>query len=212
MFGLAILVVMGLYLLISFAVVSGAISYARRNGKSAKRWGWGAAFVMYSLVFWDWMPTIAAHQYYCTTEAGFWVYKTPEQWEVENPGVMEGLVSYNKNPGGFNVDWPSQHELRNDGHQKINTNHLNERFHVVVSRQDVSGVLPIVREDNVLLDVKKNDVIARYVDFGAGNSVKSTVGPPGPLKFWTHSPDCIGGREQKIKFGNFYLQFKGAEK
>jgi hypothetical protein len=41
-----------------YFVVSWAIRYARKNGKSAKRWGWGAAIVMYSIVFWDWIPTI----------------------------------------------------------------------------------------------------------------------------------------------------------
>jgi hypothetical protein len=75
MFGLAVLVVFGVYLLISFLVVRWAVGYARKNDKSAKRWGWGAAFVMYSIVF--------------------WVYKTLDQWKAENPGVMETLV-YNK--------------------------------------------------------------------------------------------------------------------
>jgi hypothetical protein len=93
MFGLAVLLAMGVYLLLSVGVVKWAIRYARDNGKSAKRWGWGAAFVMYSLVFWDWIPTIATHQYYCAKDSGFWVYKTLDQWKAENPGVMEGLVA-----------------------------------------------------------------------------------------------------------------------
>jgi hypothetical protein len=210
--GLVIILALGLYLAIAMGVIAWAVSYAKKNGKSAKRWGWGAALGMYLLVFWDWIPTVVAHKYYCATEAGFWVYKTPEQWKQENPGVMEGLVSYNKNLGGFNVDWPSQYEQHNEGRKKINTNHINERFNEIVSQQDISGILPIVREENVLLDIKKNDVIARYVDFGTGNSAKNTVGPPGPLKFWLRSADCIDGREKQIKFGNFYLQFKGTEK
>jgi hypothetical protein len=51
MFGLIVLVVIGLYLLISVGVVRWAIGYARANGKSAKRWGLGAALGMYLLVF-----------------------------------------------------------------------------------------------------------------------------------------------------------------
>lgn len=210
--GLVIILALGLYLAISMGVIAWAINYAKKNGKSAKRWGWGAALAMYLLVFWDWIPTVVAHKYYCATEAGFWVYKTPEQWKKENPGVMEGLVSYNKNPGGFNVDWPSQHEQRNDGHQEISTNHVNARFNEVVSQQDISSVFPIIREEKVLFDIKKNDVIARYVDFGTGNSVKNPIGPPGPLKFWLSNPDCIDGRDGLINFGKFYIQFNGAEK
>ncbi|MBK7764911.1 MAG: hypothetical protein IPI44_01795 [Sulfuritalea sp.] len=91
--GILIVGAMGLYLLIAFGVVIGAISHARKHGKSTKRWGWGAALVMYLIPFWDWIPTVAVHQYYCATEAGFWVYKTPEQWKKENPGVMETLVA-----------------------------------------------------------------------------------------------------------------------
>lgn len=49
--GLVIFVAMGLYLLISIGIVSWAIRYARNNGRSAKRWGWGAALAMYMLVF-----------------------------------------------------------------------------------------------------------------------------------------------------------------
>ena len=209
MFGLAYLVFFVVYLLVSIAAVRGAIGYARKNGKSAKRWGWGAAFVMYSIVFWDWLPTVAVHQYYCAKDSGFWVYKTLDQWKAENPGVMEGVVSYNKNPGGYNVNWPSEHEQRSDGHQKKIIEHINERFNEMVSWEDVSGILPIIRKENVFLDAKKNDVIARYVGFGRGHSV---IEQATPLKFWLHSSDCIGGREQQNKFGNFYLQFEGAKK
>src|ERR1017187_2359067 len=91
-----------LYLLISIAVVRWAIRYARDNGRSAKRWGWGAALVMYLIPFWDWIPTVATHQFYCAKDAGFWIYKTPEQWKTENPGVMEILVA--------NKGYPSSHE------------------------------------------------------------------------------------------------------
>jgi len=93
MFGLAVLVVFGIYLLISFLVVRWSIGYARKNGKSVKKWGWGAALVMYLIPFWDWIPTVATHQFYCAKDAGFWVYKTLDQWKAENPGVMEGLVA-----------------------------------------------------------------------------------------------------------------------
>jgi len=212
MLGLMFLLAFLVYLAISIGVVVLVARWAKKRNRRSWMWGGLAAFVMYNIVFWDWIPTLITHRYYCSTQAGFWVYKTLDQWKAENPGVVETLVSYNRNPGGFNVDWPSQHELRNDGHLKINSNHINERFNVIVSWQDISGILPIVREENVLFDVKKNDVIARYVDFGTGNSVKNTAGPPGPLKFWLRSSDCIGGREKQINFGNFYLQFKGAEK
>ena len=91
--GFVIIIALALYLLISMGVVAWAISYAKKSGKSTLRWGCGAALAMYLLVFWDWVPTVVAHKYYCSTQAGFWVYKTPEQWKQENPGVMETLIS-----------------------------------------------------------------------------------------------------------------------
>lgn len=210
MYGLLVFGALGLYLLISIAVVLWAIRHAHKRGKSAKLWGLVAAFIMYNLLFWDWIPTVVAHKYYCATQSGFWVYKSVDQWKAENPGVMETLVSYNKNPGGYNVNWPSKYELRKDGHEKLIKELINARFNVVVSWQDISKVLPIVRTENTLIDVKKNEVLARYICFGSGNTVKNPVSDP--LKFWLNSPRCQGGKEKQVNFGEFYIQFKGAEK
>ncbi len=134
MIGLVYLVFFAVYLLVSIVAVRGAIDYARKNGKSAKRWGWGAAFVMYSLVFWDWIPTVAVHQYYCAKDAGFWVYKTLDQWKAENPGVMEGLVE-DKNTRVKFVDDSVNHTLI-----KV----VNQRFNwLTIRNRDVIPVLPI---------------------------------------------------------------------
>ncbi len=127
MMGLIFLLVVGVYLLVSIGAVRGAIAYARQQGKSAKRWGWGAAFVMYLIPFWDWIPTVVMHRYYCATEAGFWIYKTPEQWKKENPGVMEMLV--------VNKGAPSRYQPFDDGHGKTDTYLLNDRFNWIVTQQ-----------------------------------------------------------------------------
>ena len=96
--GLVIVGALAIYLLLSIAVVIGAIKHAKKNGKSAKRWGWGAVLVMYLIPFWDWIPTVAVHQYYCATEAGFWQYKTVDQWKAENPGVANTLIGRKSSP------------------------------------------------------------------------------------------------------------------
>src|SRR6266481_1008330 len=175
MFGLAVLVVFGVYLLLSFLVVRWTIGYARKNGKSAKRWGWGAAFIMYSLVFWDFIPTVAAHQYYCAKDSGFWVYKTLDQWKAENPGVMEKL------PAPSSAGSPIKYEPFDDGHGKRNIYLLNGRFNWIVSQQDIPILLPIIRTEQVVKDIQKNEVLARYVDFGSGHAVLERAMP---LRFW----------------------------
>jgi len=196
MFGLAVLVVMGLYLLISIVAVRAAVIHARKQGRRAWVWGLVTAVVMYNLVFWDWLPTVATHQYYCATEAGFWTYKTVDQWKQENPGVMETLPA----PGAAGS--PTKHEEFDDRHGRTDTYLLNERFSWVVIQQDISSLLPIIRTEHQIKDTRKNEVLARYIDFGSGNSVKNPIGPPGPLKFWLHSSDCDGG---DANYGKFLL-------
>jgi hypothetical protein len=201
--GFVVFAVMGLYLLISIGVVTGAIAYAKREGRNVKRWGWGAALVMYLIPFWDWIPTVAMHQYYCATEAGFWVYKTPEQWKKENPGVMETLVA--------NKGAPNRNEQFDDGHGKTDIYLLNDRFNWIVTQQDFSSVLPIIRSEQQVKDTKTNEVLARYVNFSTGNSVKNTFGPPGPMKFWLHSGHCSGGGQNQDALRNYRNIFFGEQ-
>ncbi|MGO8753777.1 MAG: hypothetical protein ACLQHK_00920 [Gallionellaceae bacterium] len=192
MFGLAYLVVFGLYLLISIGVVRWAISYARKNGKSAKRWGWSTAFVMYSIVFWDWIPTVAVQQFYCAKDSGFWVYKTLDQWKAENPGVAETLV--------VNKGAPSREERFDDRHGKTDTYLLNDRFNWIVIQQDIFRPLSIIRTEQQVKDVQKNEVLARYVDFSSGHSVTDRGVS---LRFWVNIGNCSGGEINKSKLIHF---------
>ena len=205
MFGLAYLLAFGVYLLISIGVVRWAIGYARRRGRSAKRWGWGAALMMYSLVFWDWLPTVAIHQYYCATESGFWVYKTLDQWKAENPGVMEGLVD--NSPNEY-PNWPSE----SWNGQRITS--INQRFGMLY-KDHLSGpeegelLMNVWRWKTELVDKNTGEVLARQVDFSTGNG---HIGGEPELRFWLHSNGCIGGRDNAIEFGAFLKQFRGAKK
>lgn len=173
MIGLVVLGALLLYLLISIAVVRWAIRYARNNGRSAKRWGWGAALVMYLLPFWDWLPTVAVHQYYCSTEAGFWVYKTVDQWKAENPGVMETLV--------YKRDMP--HLQTSYGRALV----LNQRFLHIFKYE---GPLSINRWriEKEIRDSKNGDIIARDIDFSTSQE-RRQAGWSG-WKFWLSSERC----------------------
>jgi hypothetical protein len=91
MLGLVVLFVIGIYFVLSLVVTIFAAHQADKRGKNPWVWGGLAAFAMYNLVFWDLIPTLVMHKYYCSTQAGFWVYKTPEQWKAENSGVAETL-------------------------------------------------------------------------------------------------------------------------
>lgn len=193
--GFVIVIVGAVYLLISIGVVALAVSHAKKHGKSTKRWGLGAALVMWLIPFWDWIPTVAVHRYYCATESGFWVYKSLDQWKKENPGGAETLV--------VNKGAPSNSERFDGGHGVKNIYFLNQRFNWVVINQDIFPLLPIIRTEQLVVDAQKMEVLARYIGFGAGNSVKNTVGPPGPLKFWLHTGNCSGGDVNKSMLLHF---------
>lgn len=180
MFGLIYLLAFSAYVLISIGVVRGAIRYARNNGRSAKRWGWGAALVMYSLVFWDWLPTVATHRYYCAKESGFWVYKTLDQWKAENPGVADRLH--------FKI----QTSLAPYGSLHV----LNERFAVEFHRRKVIASLPTTITETRLVDVKNGDVLAKAIS--VGSYVSPVADGLRGYKFWMGSKPCDAEGLEKI--------------
>jgi hypothetical protein len=207
MIGLIVFPAALLYLLLSVVVVRWAIRHARDHGRSAKRWGWGAALVMYLIPFWDWLPTVATHQYYCAKDSGFQVYKTLDQWKAENPGVMEGLVDNSPSPDG-SPNWPTE------AWRGKEITSINQRFGMLyknhfTSAEESELFLHVWRWQNELVDKKTGDVLARRVDFSTGNG---HIGGEPELRLWLHSDGCIGGRDNAIKFGEFLNQFRGAKK
>jgi hypothetical protein len=196
--GLVVFAVIGLYLLISIAVVRWAIRYARKHRKDVRYWGWGAALMLYLIPFWDWIPTVATHQYHCATEAGFWVYKTPEQWKKENPGVLETLVAND----------PSPTISKGDIVNYVDTYIWNKRFNSVVKK---SGplFLNIWRHEQDIVDVDTGEILGRRVDFSTGNG---NVGGEPEMRFWMHSDYCFGGHDNAINFVRIFKQFKGTGK
>ncbi|HAF44593.1 MAG: hypothetical protein A2100_04545 [Sideroxydans sp. GWF2_59_14] len=198
--GFVVFMVMGVYLLISLGVVTWAVSHAKKNGLSVKKWGWGAALVMYMIPFWDWIPTVAVHQYYCSKDSGFWVYKTLEQWKAENPGGMEGLEEYSV--------W------KEESGQYGTVAKVNQRFSMVYANHlttisEGKHLFNRWRWEHKLIDNKTNEVMARRIDFSTGNGF---IGGEPELRFWLHSDHCPGHKNMAKKFGDYLKQFKGAEK
>ena len=183
--GFVIFVAMGLYLLISIGVVLWAISHAKKNGKSAKRWGWGAALVMYMIPFWDWIPTVAMHQYYCAKDSGFWVYKTLDQWKAENPGVMETLHQTLQ-----------QNQMTPYGDVDI----LDERFVIETNRRQPISFLPTSISERRFIDRKTGDILEKAVDVGSG---VGNIATGGGLKFWLNQKPCAA-----MEFWKFTAQLE----
>lgn len=175
--GLVVFGAIALYLFVSVAVVIVAARQARKRGRSAWRWGGLAALAMYLLVFWDHIPTLLMHRYYCEKEAGFWVYKSVEQWKGENPGVMETLKANTK---------PSLESI-GDANNFVDTIILNQRL-VYVARHD--GPLPLNRWriEIELRDTVKDEVLAREVSYST-SQVRRQAGLGG-WKLWLNRDEC----------------------
>lgn len=171
MLGLMVLLALGIYLAIGALVVWLAVRWAKKHQRRGWVWGGVAAFAMYNLVFWDWIPTLAMHKYYCATEAGFWVYKTPEQWVKENPGVAETLT------------WKPQSGYLRAG------NRLNERFVLEHTENRKSKLFPIRSMETVIKDIQTEEIMVRAIGFSSGYGALG-VGTKGAWRFWTSYKPC----------------------
>ncbi len=201
MFGLIILGALGIYFLVIIAVTWFAYYCAAKNGSSFGKRLLAAAvgfLIIYLPVFWDHIPTIVVHNYYCEKEAGFWVYKTLDQWRAENPRVSESLVA-NKNDTSTR---------QGDMVNYIDTYFVNKRFNLIV-KHNGKLFLNRWRHERQLIDISSNEVLARFVDFSTSQEQRQ-AGWSG-WKIWLDYKFCSGGRDRQIEFGNFYLQFKGAQ-
>ena len=202
MFGLIVFGLLGIYLLLLIAVTRWGYRLAEKKGlPRKKRWLWAAGgfLIVYLPVFWDFIPTVAVHQYYCAKDSGFWVYKTLEQWKAENPGGMEGLVA--------NKGAPSTRQ--GDMENYTDTYFLNQRFNWIV-KHNGRFLFNRWRHEQEVVDTKTNEVLARYVDFSSSQE-RQQAGWNG-WKFWLASRNCIGGEHNQGQMYSFEHNIRGAEK
>lgn len=194
--GFVIFIALALYLFISIGVVAGVAKYAKKHGKDAINWGLGAAFIMFLIPFWDWIPTVVAHKYYCSSEAGFWVYKTPEQWRKENPGVMETLV-YDKSMPHIQTPYGK-------------ATSLNQRF-IHLYKYEGPFLFNRWRIETEIRDIKSGDVIAREIRFST-SQIRRQAGWSG-WKFWLDNANCsIETHRDKESFDKITSQLEGTKK
>ncbi|MCO6411335.1 MAG: hypothetical protein J5I92_01195 [Thiogranum sp.] len=193
MIGLSYLAFFVLYLLIAALLTWFSAKAARRRGIAGWKWGLAALLAMLLLVFWDWIPTLALHHYYCATDGGYTRYKTLAQWDAENPGVAQTLKPSS-----------TTKSIREGTRQRYV---LNQRFAWDIHH--AQHPLHIRERDERIVDMKTGEVLARYVDFDTDIQVAG-LGPRDirDLKFWLKYKSCEtedGRRTRRLKyeFNNF---------
>jgi len=162
MMGLMVLGVLVVYLLVSIWVTKKATNWAKANNKKPWVWGGLAAFMMYNLVFWDLIPTLVMHKYYCATQAGFWVYKTPEQWMKENPEMKEGVEYKEQSTERRTEKYANAEKVT----ARINQRSSIESAHIYES---MLPLLRVVKEENTLTDTRDNFILLRKISFRTGS-------------------------------------------
>jgi hypothetical protein len=155
------------YLAVSIGVTILAVRWAKNRGRRPWVWGGLVALIMYHLVFWDYLPTLITFKYLVHTRSGFWVYKTPEQWKVENPRVVETLTWSNNRTDYY--DYPNA---------RIGFK-LNERI-AWITIDNRTSVVPVNAKENIIIDVDNNDILVRTVFISSGY-----LNGQQQFKFWT---------------------------
>lgn len=189
MIGLVYLLFLVLYLLISAYVIYRAMLYAQNKYNKGWIGGWLAAFLMYNLVFWDWIPVYVMHKYYCSTEAGFWVYKTPEQWIKENSETVG-------QKWGDDYGW----KLERISNEQWRTWYSNRVYAESIRHPNFAHGLR--KYEQSLVDSKSGHLLARVVQFEKINESALSVGnaTATDYKIWL----AIGGNSCVNEDGDDY--------
>lgn len=197
MMGLMVLGFFAVYLLISIWVTKKAASWAKANNKKPWLWAGLAAFVMYNLVFWDLIPTLVMHKYYCDTQAGFWVYKTPEQWVKENPD--------------FRLQESSAHDYNGTDNNHTSTTALNQRLNYVSKINPANFWLPIHKSEQYVEDFENKYVLIKRKNYLFGYRDPNSIGQ---LKIWLQLNNCNknDGNKSFLAFGEMAEKFKNLGK
>lgn len=162
------------YLLITLWVIRVSYRFAKRRYQKGWSGGLLAAFIMYNLVFWDWIPVLVMHKYYCATDAGFWVYKTPEEWVKEHPEVI-------------GQDWNDQRKwnrkqiFSDNGHLIRRTWISPYIYYEYESYGDF--ILAIWGGSQSIIDAESEKILSKAIEFSRGNAGEFG-GSWTDMKFW----------------------------
>jgi len=192
MIGLILLAIVGIYIFAVVVATKIAMRLARGRGASQKvvRLAGIGGFLLFTLpIFWDWIPTVAAHRYYCAKDSGFFLNKSPEQWMKENPGAAEKLTS--------KITEPDQVIERG---KKI---FINKQF--AWTRKNDTLVWGINQREDAIVDRATGEPLALWRDYSTGVYGSMVGGGGGGLrdrKLWMRYRTCEPGDPDPSKWIN----------
>jgi hypothetical protein len=129
------------------------------------------------------------HKYYCSTQAGFWVYKTPEQWMKENPELtVEDLKPY------IEGDKDRYVVLYAGTSNAVGVTKINKRIFKAFDIKKIEGLLPIQKQIDYFYDSKTDLRIATLIDITNGYGNPMTTGGILGFKGWLTRDGCESPR------------------
>lgn len=185
MIGLAYLALGAIYVVAMVCLVGWAWRQGRKLNRSVAIACAALAFLsLYLPVFWDFIPTIIAHRYYCAKDAGIVVKMAPEQWLQQHASeIAELRIDPLKPPAEFGRFSTS------DGWDSWYTNKAAVRQQRIVN---LNLAMPFSRIEQRVVDARSGAILASHTDYHAGISFAS-----GGLKLWNYMPTCDGRRSQR---------------
>jgi hypothetical protein len=152
--------------------------WARRHGRRGWPYGIAVFLVAMGLLFWDWLPMEISYKNKCEHAAGLTVYKTPEQWQQENPGVWETLGP------GFSHGFILNKETNSWDRYKT-----NDRFAEV--RQKIKHWFMVVETRVSIIDLQNDAPVIVYTDFSTSYRFFMVGGIHfRNFKFWMEKRGC----------------------
>jgi hypothetical protein len=183
--GLVILLVVLAYLavLIGTPIIGYRLAAKRGWEKSRRRLVAVLAFLAIFLpMFWDWLPTVWLHSYYCDKYSGITVNKTPAQWKQANPGVAE-TITRPKQPAQTGY-WP-RYSIK-----------LSERFRLDIESREKA--LSLREYEERIVDDRTEEVLVRLVDFSTGEGLRR-LAHFRDIKVWMHRGSCEAEDDPKLR-------------
>lgn len=182
MLGLAVLFVMAIYFVILFFVTRFCYKKAINKGKTRKiafLFGLLGFSLVFLPVFWDFIPNRIYFNDLCKNDTKLQVYKTFDEWNAENPGVIDTLypLSFDEQ----NKRRKNMQKTRMINGDMYEISHLNKRITLYKKFEPLS--FHIGKQTMLMFDEKAEEVLAKQNAFYSGPGNVLELGGSG-FKIW----------------------------
>lgn len=182
----AVIYIFVLILAVRFCWRKGVATGSRKRALAYAAIGF---LLVYLPFFWDHIPTVMAHRYYCAKDGGLTVYQDPDVWLVEHRDELDSLrVQTGGEPVRMKLEggWERSYLLN----KLVAMDVSGESFSVL-------GFVTVRRSAQRLTDISTGNSIATDVQYAVGKSFES-----GGLRAWLYRKGCSQNNFEE--FGNIH--------